>query len=164
MARILTRQGMKPWQTELILLSLREISKTHRKTRLPLQNNGVLPPRRTMTSDRSKGTRLSSRRLLGLSSRPVAVPRNYLYRLGSEKSVRLQTALTAITIIGMLVTVGASGCLSPTNTSTSSGGITLAAEPSGGSWKPFVLNASDAIRSTPRLRESQRNSPEMSTS
>jgi membrane-associated phospholipid phosphatase len=48
-----------------------------------------------------------------------------------------------------LVAVSASACLTSTNNSTSSGGIVLAAEPTGGTWKPFVLNSSDELRSLP---------------
>ncbi len=57
--------------------------------------------------------------------------------------------IIALIFISVLVTVSASACLSTTNTPTSSGGIVLAAEPTGGSWKPFVLNVSDAIRIIP---------------
>jgi len=49
----------------------------------------------------------------------------------------------------MLVAVSASACVTSTNNSTISGGIVLTAEPTGGTWKPFVLNSSDAIRLIP---------------
>jgi membrane-associated phospholipid phosphatase len=42
-----------------------------------------------------------------------------------------------------------SACLSSTNNTSNTSGAVLAAEPTGGSWKPFVLNSSDAIRSIP---------------
>lgn len=67
----------------------------------------------------------------------------------AETYVRTKRALVAIVLVSVLVAVSASACLTSTNTSTSSGGVVLAAEPTGGSWKPFVLNSSDAIRSLP---------------
>ena len=63
--------------------------------------------------------------------------------------MRLKHTLIAIILVTVLVTVSASGCLTSTNNSTSSGGAVLTAEPTGGSWKPFVVNSSDAIRSLP---------------
>ncbi|MDD1721316.1 MAG: vanadium-dependent haloperoxidase [Euryarchaeota archaeon] len=62
---------------------------------------------------------------------------------------RAKRALVAITLVSVLVTVSASACLTSTNNPASSGGIVLAAEPTGGSWKPFVLNSSDVPRSIP---------------
>src|SRR5665647_2366211 len=55
----------------------------------------------------------------------------------------------ALILVIVLVAVSASACVTTTNNSTSSGGIVLAAEPTGGTWKPFVLNSSDALRSIP---------------
>jgi len=63
--------------------------------------------------------------------------------------VRLKHTVIAIVLVAVLVAVSASGCLTSTNNSTSSGGAVLAAEPTGGSWKTFVLSSSDAIRSLP---------------
>ncbi|MFZ0925358.1 MAG: phosphatase PAP2 family protein [Halobacteriota archaeon] len=62
--------------------------------------------------------------------------------------MRLKHALIAIVLVAVLVAVSASGCTS-TNNSTSSGGAVLTAEPTGGSWKTFVLSSSDEIRSLP---------------
>ena len=56
---------------------------------------------------------------------------------------RLKHTLIAIVLVAVLIAVSASGCLSSTNNSTSSGGAVLAAEPTGGSWKTFVLSSSD---------------------
>jgi membrane-associated phospholipid phosphatase len=55
---------------------------------------------------------------------------------------------TALILVMVFVAVSASACVTSTNNSTSSGG-TLAAEPTGGTWKPFVLNSSDDLRSNP---------------
>ncbi|MGZ4951497.1 MAG: phosphatase PAP2 family protein [Halobacteriota archaeon] len=55
----------------------------------------------------------------------------------------------ALILVMVLVAVSASACVTTTNNSTSSGGIVLAAEPTGGTWKPFVLNSGDALRSIP---------------
>ncbi len=56
----------------------------------------------------------------------------------------------ALVLILALVSVGASACLtSTTNNSTSRSAIAVAAEPTGGNWKPLVLSSSDAIRSLP---------------
>jgi membrane-associated phospholipid phosphatase len=60
-----------------------------------------------------------------------------------------KSAAIAVILVLVLIAVSASACLSSTNNSTSSGNIVLAAEPTGGTWKPFVLNSSDAIRSLP---------------
>jgi len=79
----------------------------------------------------------------------VSRGKNYLYHSGRIKIVRLKHTLIAIILVTVLVAVSASGCLTSTNNSTSSGGAVLAAEPTGGNWKPFVLNSSDAIRSLP---------------
>ncbi|MGZ4943875.1 MAG: vanadium-dependent haloperoxidase [Halobacteriota archaeon] len=67
----------------------------------------------------------------------------------AETYVRTKRALVAIVLVSVLVAVSASACLTSTNTSTSSGGVVLAADPTGGNWKPFVLNSSDTIRSLP---------------
>jgi hypothetical protein len=73
--------------------------------------------------------------------------RNYLYSAGREKHVGLKHTLIAIVLVAVLIAVSASGCLTSTNNSTSSGGAVLAAEPTGGSWKTFVLSSSDSLRS-----------------
>lgn len=59
----------------------------------------------------------------------------------------LKRPAIAVILVLVLVVVGASACVTSTNNSTSSGGIVIAAEPTGGTWKPFVLNSSDALRS-----------------
>ena len=61
----------------------------------------------------------------------------------------LKRPAIAIILVLVLVAVSASACLTSTNNSTSAGGNALAAEPTGGSWKPFVLNSSDALRLLP---------------
>jgi membrane-associated phospholipid phosphatase len=61
--------------------------------------------------------------------------------------VALKRAVIALILVMVLVAVSVSACLTSTNNSTSSGGIVLAAEPTGGTWKPFVLNSSDALLS-----------------
>jgi membrane-associated phospholipid phosphatase len=61
--------------------------------------------------------------------------------------VALKRPAIAVILVLVLVVVGASACVTSTNNSTSSGGIVIAAEPTGGTWKPFVLNSSDALRS-----------------
>ena len=58
-----------------------------------------------------------------------------------------RVAIASILLM-VLVAVSASACVTSTNNSTSSGSV-LAAEPTGGTWKPFVLNSSDALRSIP---------------
>jgi len=55
---------------------------------------------------------------------------------------------TAVILVMVLVAVSASACVTSTNNSTSSGS-TLTAEPTGGTWKPFVLTSSDVLRSNP---------------
>ena len=59
----------------------------------------------------------------------------------------LKRPAIAVILVLVLVAVSASACVTSTNNSTSSGGIVIAAEPTGGTWKPFVLNSSDALRS-----------------
>jgi len=61
--------------------------------------------------------------------------------------VALKRPAIAVISVLVLVAVSASACVTSTNNSTSSGGIVIAAEPTGGTWKPFVLNSSDALRS-----------------
>ncbi|MGZ8884785.1 MAG: hypothetical protein ACXW0U_07745, partial [Halobacteriota archaeon] len=62
----------------------------------------------------------------------------------------LSRPLTAVVLVFILLAVSTSACLTPTNdTSKSAAGIALAAEPTGGSWKPFVLNSSNAVRLIP---------------
>lgn len=68
---------------------------------------------------------------------------------GAETYARTKRALIAIILVSVLVAVSASACLTSTNTSTSSGGAVLAAEPTGGNWKPFVLSSGGALRSLP---------------
>ncbi len=63
--------------------------------------------------------------------------------------MRLKHTLIAIVLVAVLIAVSASGCLTSTNNSTSSGGAVLAAEPTGGSWKTFILSSSDTLRSLP---------------
>ena len=58
--------------------------------------------------------------------------------------------LIAVVLVCILLAVSTSACLTPTNdTAKSAAGIAIAAEPTGGSWKPFVLNSSDAVRLIP---------------
>jgi hypothetical protein len=61
--------------------------------------------------------------------------------------VALKRPDIAVILVLVLVAVSASACVTSTNNSTSSGGNVLAAESTGGTWKPFVLNSSDALRS-----------------
>ncbi|MGZ4939402.1 MAG: vanadium-dependent haloperoxidase [Halobacteriota archaeon] len=62
----------------------------------------------------------------------------------------MKRPLIAVVLVFILLAVSASACLTSTNNSSKSAqGVALAAEPTGGSWKPFVLNSSDAVRSTP---------------
>jgi hypothetical protein len=75
--------------------------------------------------------------------------RNYLKQVSCKLYVDLKRAAIAVVLVSVLVAVSASACLTSTNNSTSSGGAVLAAEPTGGSWEPFVLNSSDEIRSLP---------------
>jgi membrane-associated phospholipid phosphatase len=63
--------------------------------------------------------------------------------------VSLKRPLIAVVLVSVLLAVSASACLTPTNDSSKSAGMALAAEPTGGSWNPFVLNSSDAVRSLP---------------
>jgi membrane-associated phospholipid phosphatase len=64
--------------------------------------------------------------------------------------VSLRRPLIAVVLVSALLAVSTSACLTSTNNnSKSTQGVALAAEPTGGSWKPFVLNSSDAVRSPP---------------
>jgi membrane-associated phospholipid phosphatase len=74
---------------------------------------------------------------------------NYFKYVDSLTHMKLKRAVIALVFVSVLIAVSASGCLTSTNTSTSSGGAVLAAEPTGGSWKTIILNSSDAIRSLP---------------
>jgi membrane-associated phospholipid phosphatase len=60
--------------------------------------------------------------------------------------VALKRPVIAVILVLVLVAVSASACVTSTNNSTSSRGNALAAEPTGGTWKPIVLNSSDALR------------------
>jgi len=61
--------------------------------------------------------------------------------------VNFKLTLIAVVLVFVLLAVSVSACLTSTNEKAkSAGGIALASEPTGGTWKPFVLNSSDAIR------------------
>ena len=77
-------------------------------------------------------------------------PAGIIYRKGvANLFVSLKRPLIAVVLVSVLLAVSASACLTPTNDSSKSAGMALAAEPTGGSWNPFVLNSSDAVRSLP---------------
>jgi membrane-associated phospholipid phosphatase len=58
--------------------------------------------------------------------------------------VRLKNALAVIVLLAVLAAVSTSGCLTSTK---NAGSAVVVAEPTGGSWKPFVLSSGAAVRS-----------------